>query len=304
MNITKKKNLIKIGIFAVGAALLLLIPTFVKLPYLLHMFIMTFYIGGAAMAWSVLGSITGQTSLGHACFMAMGAYTTSILLINLNVSPWIGGLISMVVTGTIALILFVPCFGLRGPYFTLATLAFSEAIRNLFINWDFVRGAQGISLPFGKDSFVLMRYVSKVPYYYIGLGMLVVVSTIVFIIDKSKLGYALKTIREDEDTANAIGINPQKYKAIAVFISAALTALMGCFYSQYLRFIDPDIMQQTYSVEYVLPAVIGGMGFVWGPLLGAGILIPLSELLRANLSSILPGRGLSAFGQKKGYEHL
>ena len=285
---TKDKKLF-LGIGAVLFVVALLIPMFVKTPYILQICIMTFYIGSASMAWNVLGGMTGQTSLGHACFMAIGAYTATLLLVNLNVSPWLGALASMLVTGIIATLLFTPCFGLRGPYFSLATLAFAEAIRNIFINWKFVRGAQGITLPFGEDSFVMMRFFSKVPYYYIAFAMLIIISLIVFAIDRSRLGYALKTVREDEDTANAIGINPQKYKAIAVFISAALTGLTGCFYSQYLRYIDPDIMLQTYSIEFVLPAVIGGVAFVGGPLLGAVLLIPLSELLRANLSSILPG---------------
>lgn len=287
MNNRNKKFFILLGI--VAAAIILIIPQVVTMPYVLHIIIMTFYIASASMCWSVLGGITGQMSLGHACFMAMGAYVTSMLIIKLGISPWIGAPIAMLFSGCVATILFYPCFGLRGPYFTLATLAFAEAIRNLIINWQFAGGAQGISLPFGEDSFLLMRFMGKQPYYYIAFGMIVIISIAVFLIGRSRLGFALKTIREDEDTANSIGINPQKYKAIAVFISAALISLCGVFYSQYLRYIDPDIMLQTYSIEFVLPAIIGGINFTMGPLLGAVILVPLSEILRSSLSRIFPG---------------
>ncbi|MCL2001647.1 MAG: branched-chain amino acid ABC transporter permease, partial [Planctomycetes bacterium] len=189
-------------------------------------------------------------------------------------------------------LLFYPCFVLRGPYFTLATIAFGETFRNLLMNWAYVGRGQGILMPFGADSFWAMRFLSKIPYYYMSLTMLILVSLVVWRLDRSKLGYAFKTIREDEDTANAIGINTTRYKLYAAFLSAGCTAVAGVFYSQYLRFIDPDIMMQIYSVEFVLPAIIGGMGFVCGPLLGAVILIPLSEFLRANLAGVLPGSNL------------
>ena len=119
--------------------------------------------------------------------------------------------------------------------------------------------------------------------------MVILMYIIVKVIDRSKLGYGLKTVREDEDTANAIGINPWKYKVIAAFISCGLTAVCGVFYANYYRFIDPEIMIQTQSVEYILPALIGGLGSVTGPLLGAVIITPISQLLNANLSSIAAG---------------
>lgn len=264
-------------------------------PYVVHIFIMAFYVGTASMAWSLLGGMTGQLSLGHATFMGLGAYMTSALVIKADVSPWIGLAASFVVVGLMAVILFYPCFVLRGPYFTLATIAFGETFRNLLMNWTYVGRGQGLLMPFGEDSFWHMRFLSKIPYYYMSLGMLLLVSLIVWRINSSKLGYAFKTIREDEDTANAIGISPTKYKLVASFLSAGFTAVAGTFYSQYLRFIDPDIMMQIYSVEFVLPAIIGGLGFVAGPLLGAIILIPLSEFLRANMAGILPGSNLIVY---------
>lgn len=261
-------------------------------PYIMHIFIMAFYIGTASMAWSILGSMTGQLSLGHAAFMALGAYTTGVLVAKYDITPWLGMFVSFTLTGGVAVLLFWPCFVLRGPYFTLATIAFGETFRNLFMNWQYVGRGQGVLMPFGDDSLYMMRFLDKEPYYYIALFMLIGVSLAVFFLDRSKIGYALKTIREDEDTANAIGINTIKYKLIATFLSCGFVSMAGVFYSQYIRFIDPDIMLQAYSIEMVLPAIIGGMGFVGGPVLGAILLIPLSEFLRASFAGVIPGINL------------
>ena len=274
---------------------LCLVPLFVRAPYLLHIFNITFYMATASMAWSILGGMTGQNSLGHACFMGMGAYISSLLVIKFSLSPWLSLPIAMVVTGIMAMILFYPCFILKGPYFTLVTIAFSEVIRNFLINWPYANRANGILLPFGADSLSHFRFFSKVPYFYAGIVMMVLVYFFIKKLDKSKIGFALKTIREDEDVAAAIGIYPTKYKVIAVGISAMITAVTGFYYASYLRYIDPDIMLQTYSTQFVLPAIIGGIRFVSGPILGAFILVPLSEFLRSALGNIFPGVNLIVY---------
>lgn len=186
-------------------------------------------------------------------------------------------------------VIFFPSLILRGPYFTLVSIAFAESIRQFIINSEFFGRASGVGLPFGKDSFAQFRFTSKVPYYYIGFIMMVGVYLIMKKIGRSKLGFALRTIREDEDAAAAIGINPTKYKVIAVVISAIIAGLVGFFYVSYIRYIDPDIMIQSKSTEIVLPAVVGGAAYIEGPLIGGLIMIPLSELLRANFAAILPG---------------
>jgi branched-chain amino acid transport system permease protein len=290
MNKTHKSGLIILGIL-----IFLALPMLIKTPYIIHIFIMAFYIGTASMSWGILGGMAGQFSLGHATFMALGAYITSLLVIKATISPWIGLIVGALGTGLISVILFYPCFVLRGPYFTLATIAFAETFRNLFLNWQYAGKGQGLLLPFGEDSLFYLRFISKIPYYYISFLMLILVVIIVLVLDRSKLGFAFKAIREDQDTASAIGIDTIRYKVYATFISTSLTAVAGAFYSQYLRFIDPDIMQGVYSIEFVLPAVIGGMGFVSGPLLGSLLLIPLSEFLRANLGGKIPGANLIVY---------
>lgn len=266
-----------------------LMPLYIKTPYILSICIMAFYIASASLSWSILGGLTGQISLGHAGFMGLGAYISTLLLINFNVSPWLSIPIVFVVVGCISALLLSPCFRLKGTYFTLVTIAFAEAFRNLFTNWEYAGKGGGLLLPFGKTDVGLMRFMGKEGYFYLSFGMVALMYFIVKIIDKTKLGYGLKTVREDEDTANAIGINPWKYKVIATFISCGLTAICGVFYANYYRFIDPEIMLQTQSLEYVLPALIGGLGSVTGPLMGGLIITPVSQFLNATLSSIAAG---------------
>ena len=265
---------------------LAIVPAFVTTTYVMGIFVTTFYVGCCTLAWSILGGLTGQISLGHAGFMGLGSYISAILLNNMGISPWISMIIAFVFVGLLTAVLLSPCFVLTGPYFTLVTIAFTEAFRNLFTNWEYAGSGQGILVPIDNDSIFSMRWISKVPYYYIALIMVIVFYLILRIIDRSKLGYAFKTIREDEDTAHAVGINSFKYKFIATFLSAGLIAVVGVFYVNYIGYINPDIFKNANSLDYVMPAIIGGIGSIVGPLLGAGILTPLSEWLNAALSQI------------------
>lgn len=265
---------------------LAIVPAFVTTPYVLGIFITTFYTACAAIAWFVLGGLAGQISLGHAGFLGLGAYISAILLTKAGVSPWLSMVIAFFVVGGIVALLLSPCFVLKGTYFTLVTIAFTEAFRNLFTNWEFAGSGQGILVPVNNTSILGMRWISKVPYYYIGLVMVVIYFAVLKGIDRSKLGYALKTIREDEDTAHAVGISSFKYKFIATFISSGMIAIVGVFYVNYIGYINADIFKNSNSLDYVLPSIIGGIGNVVGPLLGASILTPLSEYLSDALSSV------------------
>lgn len=270
-------------------AVFVLIPVFVKSPYILNIFVLVFYMSTLSMAWNLLGGMTGQNSLGHAAYMGLGAYASCLFITKANMNPWLSAIFAMVVVGLVAGVIFYPCFILRGPYFTLVSIAFGEAMRQFIINSAFFGRASGVGLPFGRDSWLNFRFMSKVPYYYVGLAMLLGIYLLMKKIERSRMGYALKTIREDEDAAAAIGINPTKYKIMAVVVSAMVAALVGFFYASYIRYIDPELMVLAKSTESVLPAVVGGAAYVEGPLVGGLIMIPLSEFLRANYSSILPG---------------
>ena len=291
------RKLLKINNQILLALLLILclVPLFIKTPYIMSIFITTFLTVACSLSWSVLGGLTGQISLGHAAFFGLGAYISTMLLNYLGLSPWFSIIIVFFVVGFIGMIILSPCFVLKGAYFSLVTIAFGEAIRNLFLNWDLAGKGQGLLLKFGTSSVFLMRFTSKIPYFYIALILMFGYYLILRKIDNSKLGYGLKTIREDEDTANAIGINPQKYKLIATFISCGLIAVCGVFYSNYVRYINPDIMMATKSIEFVLPAIIGGLSSVTGPLIGGIILTPLSEYLNSALGNIVSGLNLVVY---------
>lgn len=267
----------------------ILIPVFVKSPYILNVFVLIFYMSTLSMAWNLLGGMTGQNSLGHAAYMGLGAYACCLLITKTGANPWLAAIFGMIVVGLVAGIIFYPCFILRGPYFTLVSIAFGEALRQFIINSTFFGRASGVGLPFGADSWLNFRFGSKVPYYYVGLVMVLGIYLLMKKIERSKMGYALRTIREDEDAAAAIGINPTRYKIMAVVVSAMVAGLVGFFYASYIRYIDPELMVQAKSTESVLPAVVGGAAYVEGPLVGGLIMIPLSEFLRANYAKILPG---------------
>ena len=146
-----------------------LLPLYVQSTYTITICIMTFYMASASLAWSVLGGLTGQISLGHAAFMGLGAYISTLLLVNFNVSPWISILIVFVVVGAITALLLSPCFGLRGPYFTLVTIAFGETFRNLFTNWEYA-GKERNSSPIRRGRLWADAVFSKQSYFYLGLG--------------------------------------------------------------------------------------------------------------------------------------
>jgi len=286
----KRRKTIAVSAFVLFLVCLPLI--FGKNPYIVNVFIVIFYTTTMSLAWNLLGGMTGQNSLGHAAYMGLGAYAACLFMTKSGMNPWAAIPIAMLIVGFIAGVIFYPCFLLRGPYFTLVSIAFGETIRQFMLNWDFAGKAMGIPLPYGAPSFIDFRFHSKTPYYYIALIMVISVYLIMKKISKSKLGFALKTIREDEDIANAIGIKPMKYKVIALVISAMIAAMVGCFYANYNRYIDCDLMLQSFSTEFVLPAVIGGAAFVEGPLVGGVILLTLSEWLRNRFGGILPGINL------------
>lgn len=269
---------------------LALVPLFLKSPYPLHIFILLFIAIAIGESWNVLGGFAGQYSVGHAAFYGLGAYGAFILLETKHVAPWFGVWVAVAVGTVIALIIGSITFRLRGPYFVLASIAVAEIIRLLALNWkDLTNGAEGIlagDLPpiFGID------WNSKGPYYYMGLAMACFCVAVNFAVKRSKLGYYLQAIREDQDAAHSLGIPLTRYKNYALLISAACTALAGSFAAFYVGFIEPQqVFGLDISVQVVLICIIGGIGTVTGPLIGAVVLVLLSEALRANLlGQVLP----------------
>jgi branched-chain amino acid transport system permease protein len=270
--------------WVVAAALAVAVPPFVS-PYVVHILVLVLFFAFLGTAWNILGGYAGQFSFGHAAFFGIGAYTSTLLLVRAGVSPWLG----LWAGGTLAAAF--GCFagylafryGLRGPYFALVTLAFAEMLRLIAVNWPAIGGPMGILIPLpkGGDDWLALQFREKLPYYYVMLGLLALVLWLTRRLERSRLGYTLAAIRENEDAAEASGVNTLAAKLTAMGLSSFLTALGGTFYVQYFSFIDPTLaFGVSVSVEILLRPIVGGPGTLVGPLLGSVVLTPLSELTR------------------------
>lgn len=266
---------------ALGGALLVYPAVFTQ-PYPRDVMIKIFLFALLAQAWNLLGGYCGQISLGSAVFFGIGAYTSSVLVMWGGVSPWLGMLAGMVLAVLVSQAIGFPCFRLRGHYFAIATIAIGEIVQTIMINWDAVGGARGIWLPIRPETFVNFQFHrAKWPYYYIALGLFAGVFALTAVVERSRPGYYFRAIREDADAAQSLGVPLARYKLLAIAGSAAFTALGGTFYAQYVLFIDPEsVFPLSLSILVCLVAVLGGVGTLWGPFLGAAILIPLSEATR------------------------
>lgn len=265
--------------------LLAVIPSITSNTYILHLGIMMLFYSVLSEAWNILGGFAGQFSLGHAAFFGLGAYTSTLLFISWKISPWLGMFIGGGFAVISSLLIGFLCFRLRGPFFSLVTIAFAEVLRLLFLNWGSLTGGPvGLLVPLLGNSPIHFQFTNRKPHYYILLIELLTLLFCTYKIRKSKMGLYFFSIREDEIAAQSLGINIFKYKLIALSISVFFTAIAGTFYAQYILFLHPDsAMSLNFSVEIALPAIIGGMGTLYGPVIGSFILTPISEFIRAIL---------------------
>ncbi len=239
-------------------------------------------------SWNLMSGYTGQFSFGHAVFFGLGAYTSTILYIDYGVTPWLGMFAGMAVAAVAGVIIGYLSFRyrLKGDYFALATLAFAEIFRILFNNVKALKGATGVLIPY-KQNWQEFAFASDITYYYVIMALVLLATVSIYGMMKNKIGLNLVAIRENQDAANALGVNVLKYKLIAIAISAAMAALAGTFYAQYYGFIDPTVVfAADISVEAIVPCIIGGSGTIFGPLLGALIIIPVQELCNSLFTNV------------------
>jgi branched-chain amino acid transport system permease protein len=268
---------------------LFVLPTLTENTYALHMMILIFISIIMGASWNILGGYTGQYSVGHSAYFGVGAYTTMMFMQFRQVPPWYGMWAGMLVALVVALIIGAICFRLRGPYFVLASIAVAEIFRVSALNLkEITNGAEGILAteipPLKVGATVVTDFVSKVPFYYAGLAGVLVIIVVTRLVQHSKLGYYFQAIREDQDAAHSLGISLNFYKNAALVISAIFTSLAGSLYAVYVGFIDPTtVLSLELSVQIVLICIIGGIGTIFGPVIGALVLIPLSEALRSNV---------------------
>jgi len=260
--------------------------------------IMIFLYASLGLAWNLIGGYAGQVSLGHAVYFGAGAYTSSLMLMKMGVSPWIGMLTGAVLSIGLAFIIGYPCFKLAGHYFSIATVAIGEIAQQWMRNWDWAGASTGLTLPLLPESLAHLEFhTNKAPYYYIAYGILILTILATYGVDRSKLGYYFKAIKGDPEGARSLGTNVGRYKLYALALSAFFTSICGSFYAQYVLFIDPDsVFPLMLSVIVCLIASLGGVGTVWGPVIGAFILIPISEFTRIQFGGGGRGTDLIVYG--------
>jgi len=280
--------------------LMALSPLFVQSPYYMGIIILACLYALIGISWNIVAGFSGQLLIAHIIFLAMGGYTTIVLLNTYRIMPWVGIFLGGVVASLVGLVmaLITLRYGLKMDYFALFTIALLVALRTLFLKWDFVGGAVGMYIRLAQSSIPKMIFDTKPPYLYIMIGLLIFGILIQYQVYRSKMGKYLIAIREDEQAAAALGVNTSRYKTIAVMIGAALAGISGGFYVMYVTFIDPTgLFNLGVNVEIVMAGpIIGGLGSLLGPILGAFVNKPIAELVRGSLSASQSGVSLVVYG--------
>ena len=291
-----KNKQVQIIIGIVLAALLIVVPNFMQ-AYYVDILVSACLCAYIAQCWNLMCGYAGQFSFGHVAFFGVGAYTSSLLYVDFGLSPIFGIFAGAAVAGLVGLFIGFLSFKykLQGDYFALITLAFAEMFRVIVTNVGIFKKAVGVSIDYRPDWRVFQPD-SKVSYFYIILGMTVVLTVFLSRLSKTKMGLYFVSIREDENAASALGVDAFRYKLIATTLSAALTALGGTFYAQYYLFIDPSIaFNSNISINAIVPCILGGVGTIFGPIIGALIITPISQLTNL-LAGSRPGFNMMIYG--------
>jgi branched-chain amino acid transport system permease protein len=264
----------------------------------LNILVYTYLFAGLSVAWNIIAGFGGQFSLGHGVFFAVGAYMTARLYLVWGVSPWLGLIPGALICALVGPLIFWPTFRLKGSFFAIATLAFNEVGFVLANYMEVVTGGpRGLQIPF-KASLGNMIFAHPLSYAFLMFGFMAACVSVAVWIRRSRLGYYLLAVREDEDAARAAGIDVAGVKLRGTAISAALSAIGGSLFVMYVRTIDPPTLFSLTDVgfKFALLALIGGIGTIIGPVLGAFLIIPVESWLRAELGGGLPGMHLAILG--------
>jgi branched-chain amino acid transport system permease protein len=289
-----QRDLVFIAIFAVAvAALTWTLDSGVWLTFVM----LTLYAALLAQAWNLLGGYGGQFSFGHALFFGCGAYVQAIAQLQGGLNAWVALALAVVVAGAVGLAVGALTFryGLKGSYFALVTLAFAEVFRILAVSVEFTGGGVGLMLPL-QESVANLQFGSRKGYIGVVLGFVVAALLVTAWLRHSRFGAQLQAVRDNEDAARAVGVDPYRTKLGAITLSGAFMGAAGAFYLQVFQYIDPSIAFGPHvSVEALVGAIVGGMGTLWGPVLGALVLHLLADLTR-NLFGQLPGLNMVIYG--------
>ena len=280
---------------------LLTLSTFLLLlvenPYYIDMILMTFFYAAMGMAWNFIGGFCGQLSLGHTVFFGIGGYSAALLFLRLGVTPWLGLIVGACVSGLVSYLLGRVVFRLRGPYFALATLALGEIFFLLSNHFEKLTGGSvGLVLP-RESSFYAVSFLNKKVYGFLALGFMLVTMIVSIRIKNSKRGYFFYALKDEEESAKALGVPVLNYKLLAFIISAVFTSFGGAFYVCYLHYADPEVLFSIHhSVQFAMMAIIGGAGTVAGPLMGSILITPLDAWLKSWLGGQMAGLAFVVYG--------
>ena len=280
------------------AAAVACLPLVVKDVYIQNMLVLTLMYAALSQSWNILSGYCGQISLGHALYFGLGAYATLLLFTKFGVLPWFGMIAGGVIAAAVAAAVGYPCFRLKGHYFVIATIVIAEAGLLLMLNWDWAGAAMGIEVPVRGDSWAKFQFArSKLPYVYFALGLALVAWIVTWKIEDSRWGYWWRAVKDNAEAAESLGVVVFRSKMAAAAVSAFLTAVGGGFYAQFVSYIDPEsVMSFQFSLLMALPAVLGGIGTLWGPAVGAAILIPITEITRSYAGGTGKGFDLIVYG--------
>ena len=267
-----------------------LAPLVVRDGFLLDSLVLILLWGAVSGAWNVAGGYAGQASLGHSAFFGIGAYSTALIATRLNGSAWIAMAAGAAVATLAGLVIGYLSNRLKGPYFGLATIAFSQVLLIVASRWRaFTAGSEGVPVPFRPGLWTL-GFASKVTWVYIMLALALGIYAAQIYLERSRLGYRLAGVREDEDAAQALGIPSRRLKVLAIAVSAALTSACGTLWAQYVGFVDPFyVFSVDLSVRFALNTIIGGIGTAMGPFVGSILITSLETSLRATFSDVRGG---------------
>ena len=267
-----------------------LAPLVVRDGFLLDSLVLILLWGAVSGAWNVAGGYAGQASLGHSAFFGIGAYSTALIATRLNGPPWVAMVIGAAVATLAGLVIGYLSNRLKGPYFGLATIAFSQVLLIVASRWRaFTAGSEGVPVPFRPGLWTL-GFASKVTWVYIMLALALGIYAVQIYLERSRLGYRLAGVREDEDAAQALGIPSRRLKVLAIAVSAALTSACGTLWAQYVGFVDPFyVFSVDLSIRFALNTIIGGIGTAMGPFVGSILITSLETSLRATFSDVRGG---------------
>jgi branched-chain amino acid transport system permease protein len=250
-----------------------------------------------ASAWNIIGGMAGQLDLAAAAYLGVGAFTTGTLLIQWNITPWLGMFVGGLVSVGLSVLIGFPLFGfkIKELWYALSSSAMVVVLQAVFMMWRSVGGATERYLPVGASPWYSLRFNTYMPYFYIMLVMLVVVLWLNRRIRYSKLGYSLLALGEDEDAVEVLGVNSQAAKLKALMIYAFICGMVGGVYACIYGYVHPSFFDSSMAMEVAILGIVGGMGIIYGPALAAILMVSFREILRANLGGQMAGLYLAVY---------